>query len=81
MSEQLEQLVRLQAELHEVNEELAQAARPLEQLSELNEQQREQLSDELRARLGRWEIVTQQISRVLRASGAIAAPEAAVGTT
>jgi hypothetical protein len=75
MSEQLEQLVRLQAELHEINEELSEAARPLERLSELNEEQRKQLSDELRSRLGRWEMVTQQISQVLGANGAIARPE------
>jgi hypothetical protein len=76
MSEELEQLIRLQAELHAVNEELTQAARPLKRLSELNEQQREQLSDELRARLGRWDIVTQQISQVLGTSNTTAAPEA-----
>jgi hypothetical protein len=64
-NDQLAQLQRLQVELHEVNEELAQVARPLERLSELNEAQRQQVADQLRARLARWESVTQQISQVI----------------
>jgi predicted nuclease with TOPRIM domain len=65
MNEQLTQLVRLQAELHEVNEEFAKAARPLKRLSEMNEEQRQKVADELRARQARWESVTQEISRVM----------------
>jgi hypothetical protein len=64
MSDQLIQLQRLQAELHEVNQELAHAARPLHWLDELNEQQRQELADKIRAGLARWESVTQQISQV-----------------
>jgi flagellar biosynthesis chaperone FliJ len=76
MNEQLIQLQRLQAELHEINEDLAQVARPLKQLSELNEQQRQQVADKLRARLTRWDSVTQLISQVLGADGATVVTEA-----
>jgi hypothetical protein len=58
-------LQRLEAELHAVNQELAQAARPLERLSELNGEQREQVADKIRAGLARWESVTQQISQAM----------------
>ena len=62
---QLAHLQRLEAELHAVNEELAQAARPLERLSDLNEAQREQVANKIRAGLARWELVTQQISQAM----------------
>ena len=71
MSEQLAQLQRLQAELHEVNQELAEAARPLlDWPEELDPQQRHEVAEELRVRLGRWDLVTQQISRVIRSGSA-----------
>jgi septal ring factor EnvC (AmiA/AmiB activator) len=76
MSEQLTQLQRLQAELHEINEDLAQVARPLKRLSELNEQQRQQVADQLRAQLARWDSVTQLISQVLGSNGATVVLEA-----
>ena len=69
-TDQLAQLQRLQVELHEVNEEFAKAARPLERLSEMNGEQRQKIADELRARLARWESVTQQISQVMPTSSA-----------
>jgi hypothetical protein len=71
MSEQLIQLQRLEAELHEVNQELAQAARPLEWPAELNPEQRHEVADELRVRLGRWESVTQRILHALSTGSAI----------
>jgi uncharacterized protein YaaN involved in tellurite resistance len=66
MSEQLTQLEGLQAQLHEVNRELARVARPLERLSEMNEAERQQLAAVIRAGLARWEAVTREISQVLR---------------
>ena len=69
LHEQLTQLQRLQGELHEVNQELARAAHPLERLSDLNDQQRQQVADRIRAGLARWEAVTQQISQVLQTGG------------
>ena len=67
MREQLNQLQRLEAELHEVNQALAEAARPLlDWPEELDPQQRHEVAEELRVRLGRWDLVTQQISRVIR---------------
>lgn len=65
LSEHLTNLQRLQAELHEVNEELANAARPLDRISELNEQQRQHVAGQLRAGLARWELVTQRIAQEL----------------
>jgi hypothetical protein len=70
MSEQLTQLQDLQAQLHEVNQEFARAAQPLERLSEMNLKQREQLADQIRAVWARWEAVTQQISQVLQSDSA-----------
>ena len=70
MSEQLKQLQALQAQLHEVNQELVRAARPLERVSEMNDKQRGQLADQLREGLARWETVTRQISQALEAGGA-----------
>ena len=65
LSEQLTNLERLRAELHEVNQELARAARPLDRISDLNEEQRQHVAAQLRAGLARWESVTQRISQVL----------------
>jgi hypothetical protein len=69
MSEQLTQLQRLQAELHEVNGELQKAAQPLRRLDELSLEERRELGDEIRAWLARWEFVTQQISLALGTNG------------
>ena len=66
MSAQLTELERLEAELHEVNQECARAAVPLDRLDEMNEAQRRELAAQIRASLARWEAVTQQISQVLR---------------
>ena len=66
MNEQLTQLQSLEARLHEVNQECARAAVPLERLDEMNEAQRRELAAQIRASLARWEAVTQQISQVLR---------------
>lgn len=76
MIEQLVQLVRLRAELHAINEEFAKAARPLERLSEMNEEQRQKVADELRARLARWESVSHEISQVFGANRTTVVPEA-----
>ena len=65
MSEQLRQLQDLQAQLHEVNQEFAQAAQPLGRMTDLNFEEREITGAQLRAVLARWERVTQQISQVL----------------
>jgi predicted nucleic acid-binding Zn-ribbon protein len=70
VTNQLTQLQRLQVELHQINEEFAKAARPLARLAEMNGEQRERLADELRARLARWESVTQQISQVMETASA-----------
>jgi hypothetical protein len=70
MNEQLTQLQSLQGRLHEVNQECARAAVPLERLDEMNEAQRRQLAAQIRAALARWEAVTREISQVLRSSGA-----------
>jgi len=76
MSEQLTQLQRLQADVHEINEGVAQVAQPLKRLSELNEQQRQHVADQLRAQLARWDSVTQLISQVLGSNGATLVLEA-----
>jgi hypothetical protein len=65
-SEQLTQLQRLQAELHDVNGELQRAAQPLRRLDELSLEERRELGEQIRAWLARWEFVTQQISLALR---------------
>ena len=64
MSEQLKQLQELETQLHEVNQEFARAALPLDQ-TDLNDEQQEKLGAQLRAVLARWESVTQRISLVL----------------
>ena len=65
MSEQLKQLQDLQAQLHEVNQEFARAARPLYRLTDLNKDQRRVIGAQLRAAQAQWELVTQQISQAL----------------
>jgi flagellar biosynthesis chaperone FliJ len=67
--EQLTQLQQLEVELHKANQELAEASQPIERLSEMNDEQRRQLADQIRAKLARWEAVTQQISQVLGTGG------------
>lgn len=64
MSEQLTQLQELATQLHEVNQEFARAALPLDR-TDLNYEQRQKIGDQLRSALARWESVTQQISLVL----------------
>ena len=64
--ERLRELQRLQAELHEVNQELEQAARPLERLLGMSLEQRQHVADQIRGKLARWESVTQQIQQVMR---------------
>jgi hypothetical protein len=66
MSKDLKKLSKLEAELHEVNEELRSAARPLDQLEDLNEEQRDQVGVRLRAGIARWETVTQRIAEMLK---------------
>jgi hypothetical protein len=61
-SEQLGPLIK---ELHAINEEMVDTARPLERLAELDEKARDLLGKELRARLERWESITQKIRQVL----------------
>jgi transposase len=70
MNEQLTQLQSLQGRLHEVNQECARAAVPLERLDEMNEAQRRQLAAQIRAALARWEAVTREISQVLGSGSA-----------
>lgn len=69
-AEKLAKLQTLEAELHQVNEEFANAARPLERIDELNEEQRRQLASDLRARLSGWESVTHEIRQVMGTEGA-----------
>ena len=69
MSERLTQLKRLAAELHEVNQELARAARPLDGSPALDDRQKREIGAQLRAGQARWEDVTQRISQVLQADG------------
>jgi transcription elongation GreA/GreB family factor len=61
-SQQLEPLI---TELHEINREIADAARPLDRLEELDIEARKLLAAEIKARLARWELVTQKIHEVL----------------
>ena len=61
-------LGELIAELHEVNTELAEAARPLKRSADLNDDQRQAIGSNLRAGLARWENITQRISKVLNGS-------------
>jgi hypothetical protein len=70
MSEQLKQLQELEAQLHEVNQAFARAARPLALASDLNDEQRRQIGAQLRAAQGRWEVVTRQISEVFQTGSA-----------
>ena len=65
MSEQLTQLNRLQIDLHAINEELAQVAKPLSHVSELSLEERKQVADKIRAGLERWESIRDEISRVM----------------
>jgi hypothetical protein len=62
---ELADLLRLQDELHAVNEELVKAARPVTQGVELNGEQKQQVGAAIRAGLKRWESVTQRIAQVL----------------
>lgn len=66
MLESVKQLQELETQLNEANQELVQAAKPLQWLPELNEEQRKQIGGRLRAGQARWENVTQQIAAVLK---------------
>jgi hypothetical protein len=70
MSERLTQLQRLADELHEVNQELSRAARPLDGHPDLDDQQKLEIGTRLRVGLARWDDVTRRISQVLQADGA-----------
>ena len=59
------QLAELIEELHEVNQLLVEAARPLQRLPELDLNDRQFLGDQIRAGLARWESVRQRIAQVL----------------
>ena len=61
-SEQLKSLIE---ELHEINRQFAEAARPLEHVEELNDEARDKLGKELRARFARWQAITQKIHEFL----------------
>jgi hypothetical protein len=63
---QLKQLRDLEAQLHEVNQELARAALPLMQVSELGDEERRQVGARLRSGLARWEAISREISQVLQ---------------
>ena len=63
------QLGKLIAELHDVNVELADAARPLDRLPDLNDKQRDGVAARIRSGLTRWESVTRRIDEVLDGSG------------
>ena len=58
------QLAELIDELHEVNQRLVEAARPLQRLPELDLDDRQFLGDQIRAGLARWESVRQRIAEV-----------------
>ena len=70
MSERLTQLQRLADELHEINQELSRAARPLDGHPDLDDRQKLEIGTRLRAGLARWDDVTRQISQVLQADSA-----------
>ena len=69
MSVRSEQLGVLLAELHAVNVELADAARPLDRLPDLTDKQRDDVAARIRSGLARWESVTRRIDEVLGGSG------------
>jgi hypothetical protein len=64
-----QQLGELIAELHDVNVELADAARPLDRLPNLNDEQRDGVAARIRSGLARWENVTRRIDEALSGSG------------
>jgi hypothetical protein len=61
MSSRSIQIAQLIDELHQVNEELAGAARPLQRLCNIDLQERQRVADRIRAGLKRWEAVNQRI--------------------
>jgi hypothetical protein len=62
MNPHLTKLQELTAELHEVNQQFSEAARPLEHV--LNEQEKDVVRAQLLENLARWESVSEQIRRV-----------------
>jgi hypothetical protein len=63
MNAQLTRLQELTAELHDVNRQFSEAARPLEHV--LNEREKDAVRAQLLAGLARWENVSEQIRRAL----------------
>ena len=70
MSDRLTKLQRLADELHEINQELSYAARPLERQPDLDDRQKLEIGTRLRAGQARWDDVTRRISQVLHADSA-----------
>jgi len=75
-----QQLGELIAELHDVNVELADAARPLDRLPNLNEEQRDGVAARIRSGLARWESVSRRIDQALGGSGTGGGENAAAET-
>lgn len=69
------QLQPLIDELHEINREIANAARPLQWLDDLDAKAREILANQLRASLVRWEDITLKIHQLLEQDGTGAVPQ------
>jgi hypothetical protein len=65
MNAHLTKLQELTAELHEVNRQFAEAARPLEHV--LNEEEKDAVRARLLENLARWEGISEQIQRVFEA--------------
>jgi hypothetical protein len=66
MNEQLQQLQDLADQLHEANEEFAQAAKPLHALRDLSFEQQQRIAAALRKAQERWRSLTEQISETLQ---------------
>ena len=60
---ELNQLIN---ELHNVNEELAEAALPLQWLDELSRQHRDKIREQIHAGVRRWGRISERINDVLR---------------
>jgi len=74
MTSQSSLLEPLINELHWINLELSNAAKPLQWLHNLDDPAREEIGRKLRAGLSRWEDVTRRIHNVLEQDGATEAP-------
>jgi len=60
------ELLKLIDELHEANQELSQAALPLNALDELNLEQRQQMRERIQAGLERWGSISERIHECLK---------------